>query len=89
MTIAHAAVPSICSDCLAACHELASQGEGALLKRCDHLGRIVLAVGYTAGGLIIRWDIKGPMSQAEAEHLALAFLRAIQQPLQSVPTSLQ
>ena len=90
MNVVHATPPTICPDCLAVCHELAKSAQGALMKRCDHTGNgITLAVGFTAAGQILRFDLKGPCTEHEAEYLAMAYVRAMQLPLAAAPTSMQ
>jgi hypothetical protein len=89
VNVVHATPPTICPACMAACHELAKSSPGALLKKCEHTGVIVLAVGFIAGGQIIRWDLKGPCGEREAEQLALAFVRAFQPAVGTAGTGLQ
>jgi hypothetical protein len=69
----HTPQPALCAACATRVHELAENTRGQhVLKRCDHdAAGIVIAVALVGNRQIRSWHIEGPMSEREADTLAM------------------
>jgi len=73
----HAPQPRLCEACAARAHELATTTKGQhVLKRCDHVAGVVIAVALVRHRQIASWHLEGPLSEQEAEVLAARLVAA-------------
>lgn len=80
MTDRHVTQPRLCTACLHTLRQriASTPGDRSQLIPCRHAdGGVVVALVEVEHGVIVSWDISGPMSESKAQLLAATYLRAL------------